>query len=405
MRNPRLAIVFLVLTVLIDAMSIGVIIPVMPALIQEVGGGSDLSSAAVWGGILATVFALMQFLAGPTLGKLSDRFGRRPVLLLSLAFLVIDYVILIFAESIWLLLAARVIGGVTTATIATANACIADISAPEKKAANFGLLGAAFGVGVVIGPLLGAVLAEAGTRVPFWAAAALALLNLIFGLVVLPETLKPEKRRRFSWSEANPFAVLAEVTALKQISRLLIFMFVLECAFVVYPAVWAYYTQFQFDWGPREVGISLATYGICMAAVQAGLIRILIPRWGERRCIWAGLGVELIAFLGFAFITQGWMVFLVIPISALGAVITPSLQGLMSRAVSDETQGALQGVITSARSLAMILGPLVMTMIFRFYTREEAPIVMAGAPFLLSFLLALGCVGIFASYRMTKESG
>lgn len=389
----RLPLIFILLTVMIDAMGIGLIIPVMPDLIREVGGGT-LSDAAIWGGVLTTAFAVMQFLFGPTLGNLSDRVGRRPVLLASLGFLAVDYLIMAVAGTIWLLLAGRILGGITAATQSVALAYIADISRPEEKAARFGLVGAAFGAGFVLGPLVGGLLAEFGTRAPFYAAAALAATNMVFGLIVLPETLRPEKRRRFEWRRANPLGAFAAVNALPEVRRPLLIFFVYSVAFWVYPSVWAYYTQARFGWDPAMVGLSLAGFGIAMALVQGGLIRVILRAFGDRGTVLYGILFYTVIFGVLAFLTNGTAALILTPISALGAVVTPALQGIMSRAVADDAQGELQGVLASVNAVSMIFSPLLMTQVFAAFTAPGAPVWFPGAPFLLSMGLMLVCLAI-----------
>ena len=405
MKNGRrLPIIFIVITLMIDAMGIGIIVPVMPDLLSDISK-SDLASAAVWGGILATVFAVMQFVCGPLLGNLSDRYGRRPILLISLAVMAVDYLVMAIAGSIWILLIARIVGGITAATSATANAFIADISKPEEKSANFGLVGAAFGIGFVIGPMIGGLLGDQfGPRAPFYAAAGVAALNLILGFFVLPETVTDKIRRPFKWAKADPFAAFRDISSFPGLSRLLVFSFLLEFAFIVYPAIWPYFTKERFGWSPGMVGLSLGAYGISMALVQAGLIRIVIPKFGEARCILFGLIIEIFGFLALAFVTNGVVALIIIPITALGALVTPSLQGIMSRATSDDRQGELQGVITSVRSVAMILAPLVMTQLFKRFASKGADPYLPGAPFLLSMVLVIGCFFVFQSYKKSTHT-
>jgi DHA1 family tetracycline resistance protein-like MFS transporter len=392
MQNRR-AFTFILITLAIDAMGIGLILPVMPDLIAEVEGVS-VSGAAVWGGILATTFAVMQFIFGPIVGSLSDRFGRRPVLLVSLAVMCVDYLVMAVAGSIWLLFLTRVIGGITAATQSTATAYIADISPPEKKAANFGLVGAAFGVGFVLGPVIGGLLGELGTRAPFYAAAALAGANALFGYLVLPETVKAANRRPFRLSRANPLSAFRKVAALSGVARYLLLFFLYEFAFIVYPAVWAYFGKEAFGWSPGMVGLSLAFFGIAVAVVQAGLIRLVLRFLGERGTILYGILFNLLAFCVMAFVTSGTVALMLTPLTALGAVVTPALQAQMSKAAPDDRQGELQGVISSARSVAQIFAPLAMTQIFWVFTAGEGP-GFPGAPFLLSGALMVLCLGVF----------
>ena len=375
-------------------MGIGLIIPVMPDLIQEVNGGT-LASAAVWGGILATSFAVMQFLFGPLLGGLSDRFGRRPVLLLSLVVMSADYLVMALAGSIWLLLAGRIVGGITAATQATASAYMADISTPEKKAANFGLIGAAFGMGFVMGPLIGGLLAEYGTRAPFYAAAGLAALNALFGWIVLTETVTERIRRPFSWARANPLGSLRVLGQLPGLGPLLLVFFLYQLAFIVYPAVWSYFAVERFGWSPAMIGISLALFGIMLAVVQGGLMPTVLRLLGERGAVIYGLAFDVLAFGALAIVTSGTIALILIPLTAFAGVVTPALQGIMSKTVNDNQQGELQGALTSIGALAMIVSPLVMTSVFAAFSGPSTPIYLPGAPFILSAGLVIIAVGVF----------
>ncbi len=394
----RLPVVFILLTVMIDAMGVGLIIPVMPDLIREVTGG-DLANAALWGGVLTTVFAVMQFLFGPVIGNLSDRFGRRPVLLISLVVMAADYVVMAVAGTMWLLLLGRIVGGITSATQATASAYMADISDPDKKAQNFGLVGAAFGLGFVIGPLLGGLLGEWGTRAPFWAAAALAGANAVLGYFVLRETVTDVIRRPFEWHRANPFGAFQSLGELPGLGRLFAVFFLYQVAFFVYPSVWAYYGQARFGWNTGMIGLSLGLFGIMMAVVQGGLIRLILARLGERGTVIYGLVFDVFAFGALAFVTSGTVALILTPLAALGAVITPALQGIMSKAVGAKRQGELQGALTSIGAIAMIVSPMVMTGVFAQYTRAEADIFFPGAPFLLSLALIFVALVVFLAPR------
>jgi MFS transporter, DHA1 family, tetracycline resistance protein len=383
----RLPLIFIMLTVMIDAMGIGLIIPVMPDLIQELGGRT-LAEAAIWGGILSTTFAAMQFLFGPVMGGLSDRFGRRPVLLVALVVMAMDYVVMAVAGTIWLLLAGRVVGGITAATQSTASAYMADISAPHERAARFGLVGAAFGAGFVLGPLLGGFLAEYGTRAPFWLAAALAFGNALFGWVVLKETVTDANRRKFEWRRANPLGALRALGRLEGVTPLLLVYFIYYIGFAVYPAVWSYFGKERFEWAPTTIGLSLALFGVTMALIQGGLIRPILKTLGERGTVIAGHLFSIASLIGIAMITSGTWVLILTPLAALGGIIPPALQGIMSRRVADDAQGELQGALTSASALAMILSPLAMTYTFAQFTDAQAPIYLPGAPFLLAATLS-----------------
>ena len=395
----KLPVVFILFTVMLDAMGIGLIVPVMPDLIQEVRG-ADIGSAALWGGLLATIFALMQFLFGPLLGALSDRFGRRPVLLISLVVMALDYLVMAVAGSIWLLLAGRVVGGITAATQSTANAYMADISEPAKKAANFGLIGAAFGMGFVFGPLIGGVLAEYGTRAPFYAAAGLAAMNAVFGYFVLRETVDDRIRRPFEWRRANPFGLFKYLGRLPGLGPLLVVFFIYQVAFTVYPAIWSFYTLERFDWSPGMRGLSLGLFGISMAIVQGGLIRPILRRLGERGSVIYGHVADVGVFILIGLTSSGAVLLMLTPLAALPAVITPALQGIMSKAVNDNQQGELQGALTSVSALAMIIAPMVMTYVFYSFTGPDAPVYMPGASFFLS--AALMAVGLIVFLRAGK---
>lgn len=390
----RPTVIFIMITVMIDAMGIGLIIPVMPDLILQVNGGG-LSQAALWGGMLATSFAVMQFLFSPVLGGLSDRFGRRPVLLLSLAVMAADYVIMALAGSMWLLLAGRIIGGITAATHSTAAAYMADISTPGERTKNFGLIGAGFGAGFVLGPLIGGLLAEYGPRAPFWAAASLAAANVFFGWFVLKETITPEKARAFDWRRANPLGTLRQLGKLPGLRQLLLVYFLYHVAFAVYPAVWAYFGQARFDWSPSMIGMSLGLFGVAMTVVQALLIQRTLNWFGERRTVVLGHLFGIATYCGIALISSGMVTLLLTPVAALAGIIPPALQGIMSRQVEDNAQGELQGALTSASSLAMILSPLAMTFTFASFTRPDAALYLPGAPFLLAASLLFLALLIF----------
>jgi MFS transporter, DHA1 family, tetracycline resistance protein len=391
MQRPALG--FILVTLVLDAMGIGLILPVMPDLLTEIGGGT-IANAAVWGGILTTAFAVMQVIFGPVVGSLSDRFGRRPVLLVSLAVMAADYLVMAVAGSLWLLFVTRIIGGITAATQSTATAWISDVTPPDRKAQAFGMVGAAFGIGFVLGPVIGGILAEWGTRAPFYAAAGLAGLNWLWGFFVLPETVTDGIRRPFALRRANPFAAFANLSAIPGVGRLLTLVFLYEFAFIVYPAIWAYYTKARFGWSPGMVGLSLAIFGLSVAAVQGGLIRIILRRLGERGTIIFGFVFNGGVFVLLALVVNPWVALALTPISALGAVVTPALQGLLARSVAADRQGELQGTVSSTKSMAQILSPLAMTQIFFSFTAGSGP-VLPGAPFLLSAALMAVCMAIY----------
>ncbi len=398
--NKRLAFTFIIITLTIDAMGIGLIIPVMPDLLQQIEGG-DLGNAAIWGGILATVFAVMQFIFGPTIGSLSDRFGRRPVLLVSLVIIAVDFIVMGLAHSIWLLVFTRIIGGIAAATQATAAAFISDISTPENRSANFGILGATFGVGFVLGPLMGGLLGEVGLRVPFFAAAALATLNLILGYFVLPETVTDQTRRPFDIKRANPLGALTQIRLIPGLSRFLLVFFLYEFAFYVYPAVWVYYAKAQFGWDSGMLGVCLASFGISVAVVEGILIRRILPWLGERRTIVLGFIFSIGIFVVLGFLTSGFWALLLAPISALGSVVIPAMRGIFANKAEANQQGEIQGIVSSTQSLAVIFAPLVLTYVFYASTRPDGPIFLPGAP----FLLAAAIVGLTLTLFVTRPKG
>ena len=400
--RANLSLLFILFTVALDAIGIGLIFPVMPDLMESVTH-SGLGEAALWGGVLAASFAVMQFLCGPLVGNLSDRYGRRPVLMVSLAVMALDYVAMALAQTVWLLLAARIIAGVAAATHSTANAFVADISPPDARAKRFGLIGAAFGIGFVAGPMLGGLLAGIDTRAPFWAAAGLALANLVFGWFVMPESLTMQNRRGFTLARANPLASLRAIRRLPGLKRLLLVSFLYAVTFNVWPAIWSYYSKAAFGWNAQWIGLALAAFGVCMALTQALLVAPMIRRLGERRTAAVGMGLEVVSYGFYGLATSGFWALVFTPIAALGGVTGPSLQAMMSRAVPENQQGELQGVNSSLNALAMIISPLVMTWVFGIFTSASAPIYLPGAPFLLSATLMVAVVILFVAG--TREAG
>ena len=308
------------------------------------------------------------------------------------------------AQTFWLLFIGRVIGGVTAATQSTATAVIADISKPEEKAARFGLVGAAFGLGFVLGPMIGGILAEYGTRAPFYAAAALAAANMTFGYFVMPETVTDRTRRAFTWKRANPLGAFAHVSLNPQVRPFLLMFFLYQIAFFVYPVIWSYFTTARFGWSESTIGLSLAAFGLSMAIVQGGLIRFILRWFGDRGTVLYGLIFNTFAFVVLALVTEGWMALLFTPITALGAVVIPALQGILSKMTADDSQGELQGVLSSISALGMILSPLLMTTVFAWFAAEDAAIFLPGAPFLVSALLMLVCMAVFVPTLRRKQA-
>lgn len=397
MRSPKQAALgFIFITLLIDVTGFGIIIPVMPKLITHLIH-SNLSDAARYGGWMVLAYATMQFLFAPVLGNLSDKYGRRPVLLFSLFGFGIDYLFLAFAPSIAWLFVGRIIAGITGASITTATAYIADISTPEKRAQNFGLVGAAFGLGFIIGPVIGGLLGSFGPRVPFIVAACLALLNWLYGYFILPESLSKENRRSFDWKRANPVGSLFHLKKYPAITGLVFSLILIYIAAHAVQSTWSYYNMQKFNWHEKEVGISLGVVGVMVAFVQGVLIRKTIPRLGKEKSVYFGLTLYSLGMILFGFATQGWMMYVFTVIYCLGGIAGPALQGIISNHVPANEQGELQGGLTSLISLTSIIGPPVMTSLFAYFTDTYAPIQFPGAPFLAGALLLM--ISAVIAYR------
>lgn len=386
MISRKYALTFIFITVLLDSVGFGVIMPVMPQLIMIVTG-EPLSQAAIYGGWLMFLYAFMQFFCAPLMGNLSDRYGRRPVLLFSLFAFGVNYLLMGLAPSLAWLVVGRVISGCTSSTYAIANAYIADVFPPAERTKNFALMGAAFGGGFVLGPVLGGLLGEFGPRVPFYATAAIALLNTLFGFFALPETLKPENRRRFEWRRANPFGAFSHLRDYPMVSGLVVAYFFFLVAHMALPSIWAYYTIARFDWSQLQIGFSLGLVGISMMLVQAFLIRWVIDSFGVVVTAYLGLAGAGISFLGYAIVTQQWMVYFFLIAGATQGFLGPAVQGLMSARIPANAQGELQGAVGSVSSLASIVSPPLMTYIFSYFTGPSAPVYYPGASFLLAGIL------------------
>lgn len=382
------ALIFIFITLLIDVTGIGVIIPVFPKLITELID-EGLSQASLYGGWLTFAYSVMQFIFSPILGGLSDQYGRRPVLLASLFGFGIDYIFLGFAPSIGWLFLGRLIAGVLGASFTTAGAYIADVSPPEKRAQNFGLIGAAFGLGFIIGPMIGGLLGQYGARVPFFVSAGLTLLNWLYGYFVLPESLLPENRRPFDWKRANPVGSLRHLRKYPIIFGLVIPLAFIYLAGYSTQSTWTYFTMEKFGWDEKWVGYSLAFVGIMAALVQGGLTRTIIPRLGNTKSIYWGLSAYGISFFMYAFANQGWMLFAITVLAALGGIATPALQAIMSNEVPANEQGELRGALTSLMSLTAVVGPVMMTSLFAYFTTAKAPFIFPGAPFIMGGVLTL----------------
>ncbi len=392
---------FIFITLLIDVIGFGIIIPVIPSLIQQLIHGS-LSEASTYGGWLLAAYAVVQFICAPIMGNLSDQFGRRPVLLFSLLGFAIDYLLTAFSTSIVWLFIGRIIAGVTGSSFSTASAYIADISTPEKKAQNFGMIGAAFGIGFIIGPMLGGLLGEYGARIPFFAAAVLSFLNFAYGYFVLPESLKKEDRRPFSWKRANPAGSLLQLNKYPVIAGLVASLTLLYIASHAVQSTWTYYTIEKFGWTNKTIGISLGVVGISVAIVQGVLIRLAIPKLGQEKSVYVGLAFYCIGFVLFAVATKGWMMFAFTGIYCLGGIAMPALQGIMSNFVPKNEQGELQGALTSLMSATSIIGPPLMNHIFAFFTSTAAPMHLSGAAMYLAAVLTL--LSTLLAYKSLRQS-
>ncbi len=386
--KKQAALGFIFATLLIDIIGLGIIIPVIPKLIEHLIKG-DISQASSYAGWLTAAYATMQFAFAPLIGNLSDKFGRRPVLLCSLLGFSIDYTLSAFAPTIGWLFVGRIVAGITGASFTTATAYIADISTPEKRAANFGMVGVAFGLGFIIGPVIGGVLGKYNVHYPFIAAAALALLNAAYGYFILPESLAPENRRPLDFKKINPFTSVFQLKKYKSVVGLAFSLFLIYFAAQAVQSVWTFYTMSKFHWNEAWVGYSLGFVGLMIAIVQGGLIRIILPKLGQERSIWVGLLLYAIGLILFAFASKGWMMFAFLVPYCLGGIAGPALQGYMSTSVPANEQGNLQGGLTGLMSLSSIFGPLLMTESFYYFTTPNSFFQFPGAPFAIGAVLML----------------
>ncbi len=398
--NRKAALKFIFFTLLLDVTGLGIIVPVFPKLIEELIHG-NISTAAKYGGWLTFAYAIMQFFFSPVLGNLSDKFGRRPVLLFSLLGFAIDYVFLSFAPTIGWLFVGRIIAGITGASYTTATAYIADISAPEDRAKNFGMVGAAFGLGFIIGPVVGGLLGQYGSRVPFIAAAGLTFINLLYGYFVLPESLLVENRRPFEWKRANPFGAFKQLKKYPAVGALAISFFLVYMAGQAVQSVWAYFGIERFAWSEKVIGISLGVVGLLVGLVQGVLIRYINPKLGNTRSIYVGFGLYAVGLLLFAFANHGWMMFVFLVPYCLGGIAGPSLQSIITGHVPANEQGELQGALTSLISATSILSPLIMTNLFAHFTSKSTSVYFPGAPYLLGAILMM--VAGFVTYNVLSK--
>jgi len=399
--NSQAAMGFIFITLLIDIMGWGLIIPVMPDLISQLKGIS-INEASRYGAWLLSVFALTAFICAPVVGNLSDQYGRRPILLISLLGFGIDYCFLALAPTYGWLFVGRVIAGVTGASITTATAYIADISNEENRAKNFGMIGAAFGLGFIIGPALGGLIAGWGTRAPFYAAAILCLLNFIYGFFFLPESLSKEHRRAFDWKRANPFGSLRFLQKHPEIGGLAICFFLIYMGAQAVQGNWNFFTIYRFNWSEKMVGISLAIVGVLIGVVQAVLTRVINPRIGNEKSIYLGLILYTVGLVLFAFANESWMMFAFLIPYCLGGIAGPSLQAILAGHVPSNEQGELQGALTSLMSLTTIIGPLVMNNLFSYFTTRSS-IHFPGVSFLLGSFFMLSSV--ILAWVVLKKNG
>lgn len=381
---------FILATLTLDGMGIGIVFPIMPDLMDRVGAGST-AQGAFWGGIMMSAYAAAMFLFGPIIGSLSDAFGRKPVLIAALLTLVIDYVIMALAQTYWVLLIGRIIAGMAGATYITATAYISDITKPEARGAAFGMIGASFGIGFVFGPALGGVASGWHITAPFWIAAGLAFLNLLFGLFVLPESLSREKRRPFGRRDLNPFGAILRAFAIPGLAIPLICIFVFEVANMVYPTLWAFWGREVFGWDGFTIGVTLSAYGVMIAVVQAGVLPRLTARFGDYRTLLFATGAAVFGLVGFGFSTAAWAVALVLPIATLADMAPPLMTAFAANRVGEDSQGLVQGVIASLASIAAVGAPLVLTGVFERFVNGVG-LYFPGAPFVIAAVLVLAIV-------------
>jgi len=387
-RSTKHAFAFVWVTVLLDMVGLGLIMPILPALLRQLTG-ADAAHASIYGGWLFFAYAAMQFFCAPVIGGLSDAFGRRPVLLLAVLGLGVDYAFTALSPTIVWLFVGRVIAGIFGASFTTANAYIADVTPPEERGKAFGMLGAAFGVGFVLGPAIGGLLGGFGPRVPFFVAAGLSLANFLYGLVFLPETHPKEKRQPLRLSQIHPFGAIVSIPGGKHVRTLVLALFVLFLGTAVYPSVWAFWGTARFDWSPRMIGLSLAAYGVGNALTQALLVGFLTKRWGDRKTAMVGLALTVACFVLTGLASRSWMVFAVIIVSSPCGVAVPAMNAWMSKLAPDDAQGRLQGSIGAAESLSSIFGPILMTQVFGAFEHT-----LSGAPFFVAAVLSVAALFI-----------
>lgn len=388
---------FILATLMIDAIGVGIVFPIMPDLMDRVGAGST-AEGAFWGGIMMSAYAATMFLCGPIIGSLSDAYGRRPILIAALVTLTVDYVIMALAETYWVLLIGRVLAGMAGATYITATAYIADIARPEQRGASFGMVGAAFGIGFVLGPALGGLASSWHITAPFWIAAALSALNVAFGLFILPESLKQENRRPFGKRDLNPFGTIARAFVIPGLSIPLICIFVFEFANMVYPVLWSFWGREVFGWDGFTIGLTLSAYGILIAGVQAGVLPQLTKRLGDYKTLVIATAAALFGMVGFGIANTVWLVAIILPIAALSDMAPPLMTAFAANRVGEDQQGLVQGVIASLSSISAVAAPLVLTGMFQQFVNNDG-VYFPGAPFLLASLLIIAIVPLIVRIK------
>jgi MFS transporter, DHA1 family, tetracycline resistance protein len=397
------AVAFIFVTILLDMFALGLIAPILPKLVESFVDNDTASAARIFG-LFGTAWALMQFFFSPVLGALSDRFGRRPVVLLSNFGLALDYVLMALAPSLTWLFIGRIISGITSASVSTAFAYIADVTPPERRAAMFGKIGVAFGAGFILGPAIGGLLGGMDPRLPFWVAAGLSFANTMYGLLILPESLPSERRSPFRWKSANPFGALHLLRSDRVLAGLSLANFIAQLAHVVLPSTFVLYATYRYGWDTKTVGLTLAAVGICSMAVQGTTIGPIVRRFGERRALLLGLGSGAAGFLIFGIAPSGALFWVGIPVMALWGVAGAATQALMTQSVAPDQQGQLQGATASVQSVSQLVGPFLFTLTFAYFIGPNAPIKLPGAPFLLACVLLLLAL-LIAVRTLAAKSG
>lgn len=403
-KHQSVILIVVLVTTLLDAMSIGLIIPVTPDLIMSVAPELNFADAATLSGLLISLFALMQLFFGPFFGTLSDQIGRRRIFLFLLSTIIIYHLIFALGQSLWLLFLGRLIGGVGAATNPISTAILADVSAPEERAVKFGYLGAAFGLGFVVGPVVGGFLGEFGTRAPFWGAAFLAGINLLLGWLYLPETLSRKNRCDFKWQRANPIGAIYTVSVFSNLRFILVVFLFYQFSTAVYPAIWSFYTLERFSWSTGMIGASLTLYGISLACVQGGLVKPIISKLGESGAVKLGFIFAVVVLVSIGLVSNENTLLVLIPLAALGAVGETALKAIASQSVEEDSQGALQGALSSLTAISMIITPPVMSSIFTQFIKPGSIVYLPGAPFILSAILLFCALLIFIRIYSRKRS-